>query len=183
MGLPSNLVSAEMHGDQRSVWWMLLSHHAPGDLGRTWSVFGVRVCVRCLALAMFAIAVLFFKSAVAAAFSPCGRWGVLLLTIPAWFDFSLGELWRTYPRTNLFRFLSGALFGCGLGCCLAFGLDAGDWLPLLGFAVVTALEELAVAFLFFFCGHLESYLEKYEDAVGLRTHSHSHGSDACPHDE
>lgn len=183
MGLPSNLESVEIYGDQESVWWMLLSHHAPGDLGRTWSIFGIRVCVRCFALVMSAIAVLCFKSAVATEFSSGGRWVVLLLTIPAWFDFSIGELWRTYPKTNLFRFLTGALFGCGLGCCLVFGLDAGDWLPLLGFAVVTALEELAVAFLFFFCGHLESYLEKYEKAVGLRAHSHGHDRDACSHDE
>lgn len=163
---------------------MLLSHHAPCDLGRTWPIFGVRVCVRCFAVVLFAIAALVFKAEAVSAVSPVGRWSVLLLTFPAWIDFSLGELWRAYPKTNLFRFLTGAIFGIGLGCCLAFGIEAGDWLPLLGFAVVTMAGELAVAFVFFFCGHLEFYLEKYEEAVGLQAHHcHSHDRHERSQDE
>lgn len=170
MALPSKLKQGECHCGQRSVWWMLLSHHAPCDLDRTWSFFGVHICVRCLAVILSIAVTLVFKSELVGVPLTLGRWLVLLLAIPAWVDFSLGELWNSYPRTNAFRLLTGSLFGWGAGCCLTIWKDMGDWVPLLCYFLMSLACELLVAFLFFSCGHLEHYLEKYEKAVGLMSH-------------
>lgn len=152
------------------MWWMLLSHHAPCDLDRTWSLCGVHICVRCLAVVLAIVVTVVFKSEAVAISQTLGRWFVFLFGIPAWVDFSIGELWSSYPRTNVFRFLTGLLFGLGAGCCWIWGDDTGDWIPMLCFVGLFLSGEFLVAFLFFFCGHLEDYLGKYEKAVGLKTH-------------
>ena len=168
---PSKNILCDCHGGQRSVWWMLLSHHAPCDLGRTWSFLGVHICVRCFAVVLSIVLTLGFKSVLVTLPQTIGWWIPLLCVLLAWIDFALGELWRSYPRTNVFRFFTGALFGWSAGCCLVACYDAGDWLPLLCFVGMFVMGEILVAFLFFYCGHLESYLEKYEKAVGLKTHN------------
>lgn len=155
-------------------WRMLLSHHAPCDYDRTWSLGGVRVCARCLAVVVFAIAAFVTLAVFRREPTPIWQWLSVLAILPAWIDFSAGELLSCYPRTNLFRFLTGAVFGAGLGTCLGWCCFSGVWLPLVFFCVGTVLIELAVAFLFYFCGHLEEYIEKYEDAVGVQVQHHHH---------
>lgn len=158
-------------------WRMLLSHHAPCDYDRTWAIGGFRVCVRCLAV--FACAVLAFAGQVFFCWdvTPFRQWLCVLMIIPAWVDFSAGELLPFYPKTNSFRFLTGAVFGTGLGICLGWGCLLGAWRPLFFFCMGTVLLELAVAFLFYCCGHLEDYLAKYEEAVGVHVHHHHVGPD------
>lgn len=143
---------------------MLLSHHAPCDFDRTWSIGGIRVCVRCLAVFVFAVlgflAAFHFSDPLSLGSLTAG-----LSVFPAWVDFAVGELWKGYPRTNFFRFSTGMIFGCGLGVSLGWVVFAGRWWPFLTFFVLTVFCELMIAFAFYFSGHLQSYLSKYECAV------------------
>lgn len=151
-------------GASGSTWWMLLSHHAPCDLDRTWPMFGVRVCVRCLAMALavpcgiaivwaFALHPTLFRSPFA-----------LALMLPAGIDFTAGELYKGYPRTNAFRFMSGFAFGLGVGITLGWWVFAGAATPFAAFAALAVLMEFAIAWAFHFTGHLEGYIAKYEAA-------------------
>lgn len=149
---------------ESSVWWMLLSHHPPCDMDRTWKIFGVNVCVRCLGMALFFLAALLASvflrvdSVVAVIIST-------IAMIPAGIDFSLGELSRSYPRSNIKRFYTGALFGSGAGVCVSWCFTKGQWWPTLLFIGTALLMQLIIAFVFFAKGHLDGYLEKYEAAV------------------
>lgn len=164
MARHSNCLSHASVGASRSTWRMLLSHHAPCDLDRTWSLFGVRVCVRCLAMALACGCSL----AVMAGDLLPPTWSHVALAcalmIPAGVDFAFGELWCNYPRTNLFRFLSGFSFGVGWGVTLGWWIFAGIAAPLVLFVALSVLMEFTLAGVFYLVGHLEAYIAKYENA-------------------
>ena len=151
--------------NHKAVWWMLLSHHAACDMDRTWLIFGVNVCARCLCIFLGVICAgmgyLFLNVK--------NNWMVLgvcvLSMIPSGIDFTIGELSDNYPRTNIYRAITGFLFGCGLGVCIAQCLFQRYWLPIMVFCLCAALMQVIISFIFHACGHLEDYLKKYEDAV------------------
>lgn len=151
-------------GASGSTWWMLLSHHAPCDLDRTWPMFGVRVCVRCLAMALAfpcGIAIVWAFAIQSTLPHSLFAWALML---PAGIDFMAGELCNGYPRTNAFRFLSGLAFGLGVGMTLGWWVFAGTATPFAAFVILAVLMEFAIAFVFHFTGHLEGYIAKYEAA-------------------
>lgn len=154
-----------------SAWWMLLSHHPPCDLNRTWRVFGVYVCVRCLGMAVACLVAL----AVSAAFPvKCCPWTIVSCVatmLPAGIDFMLGELLVAYPSSNALRFATGLVFGFGCGICIAWCFTAGQWIPIALFVSFALLMQFVIAFAFRACGHLEEYVAKYEEAC--------YGNDSC----
>ena len=147
-----------------TAWRMLFSHHPPCDLGRTWRIFGINVCVRCLGMAIGGILTLALATMVGISYSKVfGIMGVLLM-LPAGVDFTCEELWQAYPASNVLRFITGFLFGVGGGSCLAWWLG-GTVFPILIFVVVAVVMQFAIALIFMKCVHLEEYLRKYEEAI------------------
>ena len=152
-------------GKTHQAWRMLLSHHPPCDLDRTWPIFGVNVCVRCFGMFVsFCVSlILSFKIAI-----PCDVLSIVLsisAMLPAGIDFTLGELILSYPRSNGLRFATGSVFGVGVGVCVSWCYSEGYCTPLLLFMVFSFIMQLVIALLFRLCGHLEEYASKYEDAV------------------
>lgn len=123
------------------------------------------ICVRCLGMAVTGLVAL----ALTLKFPvECSVWKVALCLaamIPAGIDFVLEELVAAYPQSNALRFVTGCIFGAGGGLCLSWWIGAGAWMPTAIFFVFALAMQLAIAFVFRWCGHLEHYIAKYEDAI------------------
>lgn len=158
-------VSTDCCATDRSAWWMLLSHHPPCDLDRTWVVFGVNVCVRCLGMGLAFIVTVIMSSILSVAYGPWIMVLCLSAMAPAGIDFSLGELFAAYPRSNLLRFVTGVVFGAGGGVCVYWLFSKGRILPVVLFLCLAVLMQFVIALAFRVGGHLEEYVAKYEDAV------------------
>ncbi|MBO4288332.1 MAG: DUF2085 domain-containing protein [Kiritimatiellae bacterium] len=114
---------------------------------------------------------------------PC-KWELfslcLLLMLPAGIDFTMEELLAAYPASNVSRFVTGFLFGMGGGICLVWLFLHGKWGPILFFIGGAIVMQFVIALIFRRLGHLESYLEKYESAVGINPKYPKHEICDCP---
>ena len=153
-----------------------MSHHAPCDLNRTWKIFGVHVCVRCLAMAIAGGVTLLVGLVVGFPIQPFVIVTSILLILPSGVDFTLEELWSSYPASNFMRFVTGAIFGVGGGVCLAWWIDDGSALPFIAFVVASVAMQFAIAYIFQRRGHLERYLSRYEEAIRLCNDFHESDS-------
>ena len=150
----SGETDSQRHKVGKSIWWMLLSHHAPCDLDRTWTICGVHVCVRCFAMSIavclvFAASCSFCIPYTRGLLSLC-----LLLMLPAGIDFTLEELLAAYPASNVSRFATGFLFGTGGGICLVWLFLHGKWGPILFFTGGAIVMQFVIALIFLRLGHL-----------------------------
>lgn len=141
-----------------------MSHHAPCDYDRTISLFGLRVCVRCLgmlvgALIGYSIDLNVYCIPDAKIIAAC-----IGLMLPAAFDFAGHELISKYQSTNIRRFATGGMFGLPVGIAIECALN-GWYMPTLYLLVFLVLMQLVIASLFRFNGKLESYVEKYARAA------------------
>lgn len=150
---------------ERSIWWMLLSHHPPCDLDRTWKLLGVDVCVRCLGMVLLFVATLVLAIAFRVPCTPLAVALCISAILPAGCDFTFEELVLSYPSSNWLRFSTGCIFGLGAGCIVSWVVTEGNWLPAVIFVVSALIMQLIIAFVFRVCGHLDSYIMKYEEAV------------------
>ena len=143
---------------------MFVSHHAPCDYDRTLSLFGLRVCVRCLGMLGGVLAGCWINVTWFGVTNTCLVAMGLGLTLPAAFDFAAHELNKKYRSTNFRRFVTGGMFGVVVGVCLALAWQGIRW-PLFCLLAYLALLEIAIAGLFRICGHLDSYIARYEAAL------------------
>lgn len=150
---------------ESSAWWMLLSHHPPCDLDRTWNLFGVNVCVRCLGMAICFFASFFISFYFKIDCDVVMAVICIIAMVPAGIDFTLGELNHSYPSSNFLRFLTGGVFGVGAGVCVSWCFTVGELWPTILFIGTALFMQLIIAFIFRAYGHLEEYAAKYEDAV------------------
>ncbi len=156
--------SLALKDGSRIRWAMLVSHHAPCDNDRTLSLFGLRVCVRCLGMFGGVLAGCWIKVTMFGVPHICLVMCGLGLTLPAAFDFAAHELSKKYRSTNFRRLVTGGLFGIVVGVYLAFAWQGIRW-PLFCLLAYLALLELAIAGLFRKCGHLDSYIARYEASL------------------
>lgn len=141
-----------------------MSHHAPCDYDRTLTLFGVRICTRCLGMSGGLLAGCYTRQVFVDISDVWLFIGGLCLTLPAAFDFAAHELIKTYRSTNPRRFITGGFFGFAVGLCLARMWQGAGW-PLICLLVYIVFLEFVVAGLFWAHGHLDSYIERYVAAV------------------
>lgn len=161
-------------------WEMLLSHHAPCDHYRTWEIGNLHICTRCAGMLLG-----FTAGLISACYLPLIHiWLLTLLCavfmLPAAFDFVCHELFSSYRSHNSIRFGTGVIFGFPIGVLIWSCFHHGVVMPFLVISVYAAVMEIVIAFLFFFRGHLEEYLAKYELAVfgeEMIFHHHDHCDD------
>ena len=143
----------------------MLSHHPPCDLDRTWSIFGVNICVRCFGMVVsFCMSIILMTKFDVS----CDGWKIFLCVIamlPAGIDFTLGELVLSYPRSNMLRFITGSIFGVGIGVSVSWWYTEDCWMPMALFVAFAFIMQIVIALLFYMCGHLDEYVLKYENAV------------------
>ena len=163
-------------------WGMLLSHHAPCDYDRTWKIGKVRVCTRCAGMLAGLIAGL----STTFLFKTFPIWYAVLicavLMLPAAADFCCHELIPAYHSHNAIRVITGILFGYPFGVVVSLCFYNGVIMPSIVIILYAILMEIAISFIFFFRGHLEKYLSKYEIAVfgELKSfHHHHEGDEKC----
>lgn len=160
----SRTPAARTSPDRGSIRWsMLLSHHPPSDLDRTFRVGGIHICTRCFGVLLGAatFATLQIRACNLASIIPA--WLSMLLPLVAVADFAAHELgW--WPSNNGKRLISGALLGTTVGSGV-FSLLMG--LTLLGVSLLAWLAALAfgVAFALRIAGRLQRYVERYESGV------------------
>jgi len=144
-------------------WSMLISHHPPCDYGRTFKLFGIRICTRCFGVIA---GILFY---IVSSFLTQGVTGIeyllamMILPLPAVFDFSLHEL-NILKSNNPKRFVTGLMLGIPVAYSLAAfagghilcGIIVILWILLLEFGVALILNRN---------GHLEKLIKRYEAAV------------------
>ncbi len=148
----------------RIRWSMLVSHHAPCDYDRTMTLFRIRVCVRCLGMLGGALAGYCINPAGIEVHNTWLVTGSIALALPAAFDFTAHELIKQYRSSNFRRFITGCLFGIGVGACLATAWQGSRW-PLFCLLAYLALMQVVIAGLFRISGHLDSYVARYEAAL------------------
>lgn len=160
-------------------WGMLLSHHAPCDYDRTWEIGKLRICTRCAGMfagwvAGLSTAFFFKEFPVWYAVAVCA-----LLMLPAAADFCCHELVSAYRSHNAIRVITGILFGYPFGVVVWLCFYHGVIMPTVTILLYAALMEIVISFIFFFRGHLEKYLSKYELAVfgELKSFHHHHEED------
>lgn len=140
---------------------MLLSHHPPCDLDRTWRIGSLRVCVRCLGV----------LTGAAVALASWDGWSTVpvlaafIAAVPGVADFTLHELCLS-PSNNTRRFLTGASFGVFVAAALSAGLD-GNWTRLLLYAVWFCCLQVAATAALRSSGRLEALLTRYEEGARL----------------
>jgi hypothetical protein len=127
---------------------MLLSHHPPVDYDRTWKIGSVRVCVRCLGVAVGTTLAL-----------------ALWDNAPGVLDFTLHEL-RLSTSCQARRFLTGASFGVFVAAFLRTAVQG----PLSRFVLYLCwlvLLEGACALALRCAGRLEGLLTRYEEGTRI----------------
>lgn len=138
---------------------MLLSHHAPSDYDRTWTVGSVHVCVRCLGVAV----------GTAATLGSWKEWSAfpmplfLFVAVPGVLDFTLHELGAS-ASSGARRFLTGLLFGFFAAALLRAVIETRLVrlvLYLSWFLLLQAMSAIALKR----SGRLDQLLRRYEDAV------------------
>lgn len=140
---------------------MLLSHHPPCDYDRTCSIGGVRLCVRCLGVALGAVGwLLLLPSTWQAHWLLAG-----LCAVPGVLDFTLHEL-NLLESSPAKRLITGLLFGFFLACliCAAVNQELMLAAAYLGwFFVLQVLSGLALSR----GGRLEKLLGRYEAGISI----------------
>ena len=154
---------------KHSAWRMVLSHHPPCDLNRTWYLFGVNVCVRCLGMLIASILMVIFGLLFEIPYGVLGMTCCVLSILPAGIDFTFEELYWKYTGTNVIRFLTGMLFGSGGGMCIVWLWLESRVSPIVIFICASIAMQFIIAFLFMRKGHLERYLAKYENALDVNS--------------
>src|SRR5437867_10388003 len=128
------------------MFW--LSHHREGELHRTYSLGGVRLCARCLGTYPLLFAALAIQIARHAPLStPLDPVLALLLPVPALVDWSVGRF-RPHAGNNALRTLTGVLLGASLGRTLYvhFQRPFHLWLDLqLLLCLLVAIPVLALS--------------------------------------
>lgn len=103
------------------VFW--LSHHFPDELHRCYRLGGVAICARCLGTYPVLVAALAAQLAWHAPLSLPGDLPIgAALVVPATLDWAAGRA-RPDRFSNLWRSLTGALLGLGLGRSLFIHLQ------------------------------------------------------------
>ena len=93
----------------------LLSHHGADELDRTWRIFGVHFCARCLGTYPVLFAAFFAQFKLHSPLShPYDVPAVTILFLPALFDWAYGRF-RPHAFTNAWRTFTGVLLGLSLG--------------------------------------------------------------------
>ena len=87
-----------------------------------------------------------------------------LLPLPAALDFTAHELSARYRSNTFCRGVTGWLLGLALGAVYEV-FKSGWTLYPFAFLVFLVALEISIAWLFYRAGHLESYLEKYQQGV------------------
>jgi uncharacterized membrane protein len=140
---------------------MLLSHHPPVDYDRTWTIGAVRVCVRCLGVAVgTTLALALWDNAPGVPVV-----AILAAAVPGVLDFTLHEL-RLSTSCQARRFLTGASFGVFVAAFLRTAVQG----PLSRFVLYLCwlvLLEGACALALRCAGRLEGLLTRYEEGTRI----------------
>jgi uncharacterized membrane protein len=143
-------------------WGMVLSHHPPCQYNRTFTLLGIRFCVRCtgilagilLWVIVFYLTDLPFYLTFITGF---------LFPLPAILNFTLNELGKR-KNSNSKRTITGILMGLAIGTAFGFLLTGRIW-PGIAIIAWIILLEFAVALILRQAGVLDKFIREYEDAV------------------
>jgi len=146
----------------------LLSHHPPCDLDHTVGTAQVRICARCLGIAVGVILAFFWHNRLFDAVS----WSLVLppflLPFPAAYDFVRHEVLLT-PSNNITRIVTGCLLGFGLGLAVANTLYYHSLLGIIQIVWLLAIE-FAIAYLMRRTGRADVFIRRYEESVRYVRH-------------
>ena len=137
-------------------WSMLLSHHPPQQFCRTYKIFGIRICARCLGIPIGIIIMLAFNIRMP-------LWLFFILPIPTFLNFLLQEL-KLIPSINWLKTFLTIMLGISIfeiynsfkNGNLLFGVFIISYLFALEFIVAYILHKK---------DKLEDLIELYENNI------------------
>jgi len=141
---------------------MILSHHPPCQFDRTYKIFGIRICSRCLGVFcgfILTLGIFHYVDSNQLSIFFLGY----LLSLPAIVTFLIHEL--RYARiTNFFRMITGSGLGYTLAVIMTFLFDGHCFNGIL-LLFYLLLLEIIVAFILNKKKRLIPFIKEYEDAV------------------
>jgi uncharacterized membrane protein len=138
---------------------MVLSHHLPEEYGHTLNFGLFRVCARCSAILVGAVASFIPGYDQTVVISGLSWWAIILLPLPAMFDYLSAKLDR-HSCNRLHRVLSGFLLGLAVGL-VSYQLLSGQ---LVG-GVTQALWLLALLAVTIWILHVKGKLRQMADRI------------------
>lgn len=141
---------------------MLLSHHPPCQIDRTYTLLGIRLCVRCSGIVLGTLLALLIFSFVS--IEPLLKLLVgLILPLPAILNFTLHELGRIENK-NYLRFFTGLALGVSIGIASSCLLKNSIIISLAIYIWIIFLEFI-VAIILYKANVLEKFIEEYERGI------------------